>query len=182
MVTNNGLGQASGTELQALRQALGIESQLGIAALLHFLGGVPVALSTISRQERLAAASSTELVAFLRLLFLVRPQPPAEGSQSTEPPPPNLNRFLDYRLGASRSNADAWTIEQASADWRELLLTHLRGGHPLPVELLDGQDDRDFILRLVLAAPGVAAQHLLRLGYGPETASRPETEPCSTER
>lgn len=173
MATNYGLGQASGPELRALRKALGIESQLGMAALLHFLGGTPVARSTISRQERLAAASSTELVAFLRFLALVRPKPPAEGVRSTEPPLPTLDGFLECRLGASRSDTDAGTIEQAAADWRELLLSHLRLGRALQVELLDGQEDHEFIVRLIQAAPGVAAQHLLRLGYGPEPSSHP---------
>lgn len=125
MATISGLGKVSGAERRLLRKAFGIGSHLGTGASLHYLGGAPVVRATPARQEGLAVASWTELVAFLRRLTLVGPTPPPKSTRSTEP----ISKPR-HRLGTSRSDVDGGIIEQASANWHQRLHRAAHPGRP----------------------------------------------------
>jgi len=157
------IGRTSGDDLKALRKALGFRSQSSLSALIHYLGGSAPARSTLSRQEKLPVASSPELVAFLRLLALVRPEPTRPTPRSR---PPSLEGLLEERFGADLAREDRAAIDEVLAEYRTAVLAHLRSGAVMPATVLD-ELGADFLHQVIPIAPGVAGEWLLELGFGP---------------
>lgn len=156
------IGRTSGDDLKALRKALGFRSQSSLSALFHYLGGAAPARSTLSRQEKLPVTTSPELVAFLRLLAMIRPEPTRPAPKSRLP---SLEGLLEERFGADHARDQAM-IDEVSAEYRTAVLAHLRSGAAMPVTVLD-ELGIDFLNQAILIAPGTAGEWLLELGFGP---------------
>lgn len=159
----------SGQEIQQMRVNLGL-TQASLSALLHLLGGVGPARSTIARIEGRDEAPA-EWTMILRLLNRFRKVKRSQRTIHIE----TLAEFRESKaetVHALAGQPAAKGTEQVDAEWKAYALSIVKKGKSLAPEVLVGVDDAGFLLELAAHDAQLVAEYALLAGYGPAERRR----------